>query len=129
VGAGHIGTALLGYRGFADQGFDIVAAFDADAERVGRTIDGLVVQPMTQLTPRAGFEIGVIATPAAAAQVVADALVAAGVHGILNFAPRKLRVPDAVTVRTVDMTMEFESLSYALTHARAARPRRRRAGR
>ena len=129
VGAGHIGSALLGYRGFADQGFDIVAAFDADAERVGRTIDGLVVQPMTQLTPRAGFEIGVIATPAAAAQVVADALVAAGVHGILNFAPRKLRVPDAVTVRTVDMTMEFESLSYALTHARAARPRRRRAGR
>ena len=126
VGAGHIGSALLGYRGFADQGFDIVAAFDADPERVGRTIDGLIVRPIGQLSPKDAFEIGVIATPAAAAQVVADALVAAGVQGILNFAPRKLRVPEAVTVRAVDMTMEFESLSYALTHARVTGPRRRR---
>jgi redox-sensing transcriptional repressor len=126
VGAGHIGTALLGYRGFAEQGFDIVAAFDTDADRVGRTIGGLVVQPVSQLTQRAGYEIGVIATPAGAAQQVADALVAAGVQGILNFAPRKLRVPETVAVRAVDMTMEFESLSYALTHARAAGPRRRK---
>jgi redox-sensing transcriptional repressor len=126
VGAGHIGTALLGYRGFAEQGFDIVAAFDTDADRVGRTIGGLVVQPVSQLTQRAGYEIGVIATPAGAAQQVADALVAAGVQGILNFAPRKLRVPEMVAVRAVDMTMEFESLSYALTHARAAGPRRRK---
>jgi redox-sensing transcriptional repressor len=126
VGAGHIGTALLGYRGFAEQGFDIVAAFDTDADRVGRTIGGLVVQPVSQLTPRAGYEIGVIATPASAAQQVADALVAAGVHGILNFAPRKLRVPETVAVRAVDMTMEFESLSYALTHAQASGPRRRK---
>jgi redox-sensing transcriptional repressor len=96
VGAGHIGTALLGYRGFAEQGFDIVAAFDTDADRVGRTIGGLVVQPVS------------------------------GVHGILNFAPRKLRVPETVAVRAVDMTMEFESLSYALTHAQAAGPRRRK---
>jgi redox-sensing transcriptional repressor len=127
VGAGHIGTALLGYRGFADQGFDIVAVFDADAARIGRTLEGLVVRPVSQLSARDGFEIGVIATPVRAAQEVADALVAAGVQGILNFAPRKLRVPPAVTLRTVDMTMEFESLSYALTHARAPAPRRRRA--
>jgi redox-sensing transcriptional repressor len=84
------------------------------------------VRPLGQLSAKDGFEIGVIATPAAAAQAVADALVAAGVQGILNFAPRKLRVPESVTVRAVDMTMEFESLSYALTHARAAGPRRRR---
>ena len=126
VGAGHIGTALLGYRGFADQGFDIVAVFDADAARIGRTLEGLVVRPVAQLSAKDAFEIGVIATPVRAAQEVADALVAAGVQGILNFAPRKLRVPAAVTLRTVDMTMEFESLSYALTHARA-RPARRRA--
>ena len=125
--AGHIGTALLGYRGFAAQGFDLVAAFDADATRVGRTVEGLTVRPMAQLSARDGFDIGVIATPARAAQEVADALVAAGVQGILNFAPRKLHVPDAVTLRTVDMTMEFESLSYALSHARATAPRRRRA--
>jgi len=127
VGAGHIGSALAGYRGFAEQGFDIAAVFDADGERIGRTVEGLPVRPMSQLLPREGFEIGVIATPAAAAQVVADALVAAGVRGILNFAPRKLRVPPGVTVRAVDMTMEFESLSYAITRSRAPGPRRGRA--
>lgn len=127
VGAGHIGSALVGYPGFAEQGFDIVAVFDADAERIGRTVEGLAVRPMSQLTAREGCEIGVIATPAGAAQSVADALVAAGVQGILNFAPRKLRVPDSVALRTVDMTMEFESLSYALNRARAPGARRKRA--
>ncbi len=127
VGAGHIGSALVGYRGFADQGFDIVAVFDADATRVGRTLEGLVIRPVSQLTRGEGFEIGVIATPVRAAQEVADVLVAAGVQGILNFAPRKLRVPEAVMLRTVDMTMEFERLSYAITHAHVAAPRRRRA--
>lgn len=126
VGAGHIGSALAGYRGFSDQGFDVAAVFDADQGRVGRTVEGLVVRHVSQLSAKEGFEIGVIATPVRAAQEVADALVAAGVQGILNFAPRKLRVPGTVTLRTVDMTMEFESLSYALTHAREDRPRRRR---
>lgn len=125
VGAGHIGTALLGYPAFADQGFELVAIFDADPERVGKTVEGRVVRPIAQLSARDGFEIGVIATPARAAQEVADALVAAGVQGILNFAPRKLRVPDVVSLRTVDMTMEFESLSYALTNARTTTRRNR----
>jgi redox-sensing transcriptional repressor len=85
-----------------------------------------VVRPIAQLSAKDGFEIGVIATPVRAAQEVADALVAAGVQGILNFAPRKLRVPAQVSLRTVDMTMEFESLSYALTHARTTSRRRDR---
>lgn len=127
VGAGHIGSALVGYRGFSEQGFDITAVFDADAARVGRTLEGLVVRHVSQLSAKDGFEIGVIATPVRAAQEVADLLVAAGVQGILNFAPRKLRVPAHVTLRTVDMTMEFESLSYALTHAKPAAARRKRA--
>lgn len=127
VGAGHIGTALVGYRGFSDQGFDIAAVYDADAARVGRTLEGLVVRHVSQLSSKDGFEIGVIATPVRAAQEVADQLVAAGVKGILNFAPRKLRVPASVMLRTVDMTMEFESLSYALTHARPVAVRRKRA--
>ena len=126
VGAGHIGSALAGYRGFLDQGFDIAAVFDADPARVGKPLEGLTVRHVSQLSAEDGFEIGVIATPARAAQEVADSLVAAGVHGILNFAPRKLRVPAGVTLRTVDMTMEFESLSYALTHARPAAARRKR---
>ena len=127
VGAGHIGAALLGYRGFADQGFDIVAVFDADPARIGRTVEGIAVRPVSQISAREAYEIGVIATPARAAQEVADLLVAAGVQGILNFAPRMVRVPAGVALRTVDMTMEFESLSYALTHARRVVPRRRRA--
>ena len=126
VGAGHIGSALVGYRGFSDQGFDIAAVFDADASRVGRTLEGLVVRHVSLLSSKDGFEIGVIATPVRAAQEVADMLVAAGVQGILNFAPRKLWVPATVMLRTVDMTMEFESLSYALTHTREPVARRKR---
>ena len=124
VGAGHIGSALLAYRGFADQGFDIVAVYDADPARIGTTVDGLVVQPISALSSAEAFDVGVIATPIRAAQEVADALVAAGARGILNFAPRKLRIPPDLTLRTVDMTMEFESLSFALSKPDG--PRRRR---
>ena|SRR5437867_7126810 len=128
IGAGHVGSALLAYRGFEEQGFDVVAVFDRDPSRVGSKIGHLVVRDVVELPGEAanrGFEIGVIATPIKSAQEVADALVAAGVRGILNFAPRKLFVPPHVALRTVDMTMEFESLSFALTQAPS---RRRRAG-
>lgn len=124
VGAGHIGSALLAYRGFAEQGFDIVAVYDADPARIGTTVDGLVVQPISALPSAEAFDVGVIATPIRAAQEVADALVAAGARGILNFAPRKLRIPPDLALRTVDMTMEFESLSFALSKPDG--PRRRR---
>jgi redox-sensing transcriptional repressor len=125
VGAGHIGSALLAYRGFNEQGFDVVAVFDAGLQRVGQKLGDLVIRDMATLVPEDAIDMGVIATPMRAAQDVADALVAAGVRGILNFAPRKLKVPREVTLRTVDMTMEFESLSFALSQART--PRRRRA--
>jgi redox-sensing transcriptional repressor len=123
VGAGHVGAALLAYRGFAAQGFDIVAVFDRDPERIGRALGSLVIQDAARLPEAAAggaFDIGVIATPIQAAQQVADVLVAAGVVGILNFAPRKLFVPPHVALRTVDMTMEFESLSFSLTQMRCA---------
>src|SRR6266540_2829208 len=130
VGAGHIGSALLAYRGFATQGFDVVAVYDRDPARIGQKVAGLPVQDVATLPAAAslGLDIGVIATPLKAAQEVADALVAAGVRGILNFAPRKLFVPGHVALRTVDMTMEFESLSFALHQSRAPRRRRVRAG-
>jgi len=125
VGAGHIGAALLAYRGFAAQGFDVVAVFDRDPARIGQKLSGLVVQDVTALPGSPpGLDIGVIATPLKAAQEVADALVAAGVRGILNFAPRKLFAPPHVALRSVDMTVELESLSFALHQTRA--PRRRR---
>lgn len=123
VGAGNVGTALLSYRGFGAQGFDIIAVFDQDPARVGQRIGDLTVQHVAELPVAAAamsFDMGVIATPARAAQEVADALVAAGVRGILNFAPRKLVVPMQVTLRSVDMTMEFESLAFALAQAQGA---------
>jgi redox-sensing transcriptional repressor len=131
VGAGNLGTALMLYRGFQKQGFDVVAAFDRDPARIGQPLGDLVVRDIAELPAAAkngGFDMGVIATPLRAAQDVADALVAAGVRGILNLAPRKLFVPAHVALRTVDMTVEFESLSFALnTLAPPARRRRPRA--
>lgn len=127
VGAGNVGAALISYRGFQQQGFEVVAVFDRDPARVGLALGGLVVQHVDALAASAAsgaFEIGVIATPLKPAQEVADALVAAGVRGILNFAPRKLHVPPGVSLRNVDMTMEFESLSFALSQPRGARRRR-----
>jgi len=128
VGVGNLGTALLLYRGFERQGFDVVAAFDRDPARIGRPLGRLTVRDIAELPAAAregGFDLGVIATPLKAAQEVADALVAAGVRGILNLAPRKLFVPAHVALRTVDMTVEFESLSFALANI-STPPRRRR---
>jgi redox-sensing transcriptional repressor len=124
AGAGHIGSALLAYRGFAAQGFDVVAVFDADPAQIGRAAGDLVVRDISQLSTEDAIDIGVITTPLRAAQDVADAFVAAGVRGILNFAPRKLRVPGGIWVRAVDMTTEFESLSFALSQPNATRRRR-----
>jgi redox-sensing transcriptional repressor len=130
VGAGNIGAALIAYRGFEKQGFDVVGVFDRDTARIGTRLGGFTVQDVATLPAllaREKVDLGVIATPLRAAQEVADALVAAGVRGILNFAPRKLFVPPHVTLRTVDMTMEFESLSFALSQPRPARRRGPRA--
>jgi len=126
VGAGHVGSALLAYRGFAAQGFDVVAVYDRDPARIGQKLSGVAIQDVASLPAAAGqgFDIGVIATPVRAAQEVADALVTAGVRGILNFAPRKIFVPAQVTLRNVDMTVELETLSFALHQTR-----RRRGGR
>jgi redox-sensing transcriptional repressor len=124
VGAGHIGSALLAYRGFHEQGFDVVAVFDADGSRVGQRLGALTIRDVATLGPKDAIDMGVIATPVRAAQEVADALVAAGVRGILNFAPRKLRVPRGIALRAVDMTMEFESLSFALSKPRSGGRRR-----
>ena len=126
VGAGNIGAALIAYRGFERQGFDVVAVFDRDPTRIGTTIGSFTVQDVGALgsvVAREGADLGVIATPPRAAQDVADALVAAGVTGILNFAPRKLFVPPHVAQRTVDMTMELEGLSFSVSAARSTRRR------
>ncbi len=122
VGVGNLGQALAGYGGFASRGFRVAALLDVDPARVGTSVAGVAVRPLTDLAAvveeLGGRVIGVIATPAAAAQEVADLLVAASVTSILNFAPVVLAVPDAVDVRKVDLALELQILSFH--HARRA---------
>jgi len=115
VGVGNLGHALAGYAGFATRGFRVAALFDADPGRVGRRIAGLVVRHIDELDQVVRSEdvsIGVIATPAQAAQEVCDRLVAAGVTSILNFAPVVLTTPPNVDVRKVDLAVELQILSF-----------------
>jgi redox-sensing transcriptional repressor len=115
VGVGNLGHALAGYAGFASRGFRIAALLDADHARVGEEISGLHVRHIGELdrvVADEGISIGVIATPAPAAQLVCDQLVAAGVTSILNFAPCVLTVPDGVDVRKVDLSIELQILSF-----------------
>lgn len=115
VGIGNLGHALAGYTGFGDRGFRIAALFDADVTRVGEPINGLRVRHIDDVPAvvrEESISIAVIATPAFAAQRVADQLVAAGVTSILNFAPCVLSVPEGVDVRKVDLAIELQILSF-----------------
>ena len=119
IGAGKIGSALVQYRGFGQRGFDIVAIFDADPAKIGRQWNGLAVQDIANLETelaRQPVDMAVLVTPAEAAQPVADRLVRLGVRAILNFAPLQLTVPGDVVVKTVNLALELETLSYALTN-------------
>jgi redox-sensing transcriptional repressor len=115
VGVGNLGHALAGYAGFGNRGFRFVALFDADPARIGERINGMVVRDiaeMPEVVAAEAISIAVIATPAHAAQEVADRLVAAGITSILNFAPCVLTVPDGVDVRKVDLAVELQILSF-----------------
>jgi redox-sensing transcriptional repressor len=115
VGIGNLGHALANYKGFQARGFRIVALVDADPTKVGERVSGLVVRGLDELPAIAadeGIAIGIIATPAAAAQEVADRLVASGVTSILNFAPALISVPPTVSVRKVDLSIELQILSF-----------------
>jgi redox-sensing transcriptional repressor len=115
VGLGNLGHALANYRGFSARGFRVVALVDADRSKVGEKIGDLVVRHLDDLPAIAEADhpaIGVIATPATAAQAVADQLVAAGVSAILNFAPTVLSVPPSVSIRKVDLSIELQILSF-----------------
>ena len=115
IGVGNLGHALAGYGGFTSRGFHIAALLDADPQRVGESIAGLVVRHVDELPDvisEFDIAIGVIATPAHAAQGVCDQLVDCGVTSILNFAPTVLVVPDGVDVRKVDLAIELQILSF-----------------
>jgi len=115
VGLGRLGSALCAYNGFSSRGIRIAALVDSDPAKVGTKIGGLTVSPMSKLRSLVrehGVAIAVIATPGAAAQEVADALVAAGITSILNFAPAVVSVPEDVIVRKVDLSIELQILAY-----------------
>ena len=118
VGAGNIGRAVMSYGRLRTKGFEIVAVFDSDAEIVGTEIAGHHVHPMRDLAAivaERNIEVGMVAVPAEAAQEVAEALVAAGVRGILNFAPVRLNVGDAVPIVSVDLTVSLEQLAFRIS--------------
>jgi redox-sensing transcriptional repressor len=115
VGIGNLGHALANFSGFASRGFRIAALLDSDPDRVGEKVAGLTISALDDLDSivvRQGVSIGVIATPASAAQDVCDRLVSAGVTSVLNFAPAVLTVPEAVDLRKVDLSMELQILAY-----------------
>ena len=115
VGLGNLGLALLSYRGFEPEGFEITAAFDLDA---ARRRDKQVLQPvhgmekLGEFIPAHGIKMAILTVPATAAQAVTNELVEAGITGILNFAPIVLQVPEEVMVNNVNLAIELENLSY-----------------
>lgn len=115
VGIGNLGHALANYRGFAERGFQTAALVDSDPAKLGEVVGGLAVRSIEDL-PRIVRErdiaIGVICTPAVAAQEVADRLVASGIRSILNFAPAVIAVPTGVSVRKVDLAIELQILAF-----------------
>ncbi len=115
VGAGNLGQALAGYGGFTDRGFPVGGIVDVDPAKIGTVVGGARVRhldDLEQIVRSKDLSIGVIATPAGAAQSAADALVAAGITSILNFAPNVISTPHGVSVRKVDLAVELQILSY-----------------
>ena len=117
VGAGNIGRALVSYDRFRREGFEIVAVFDGDPALAGKEVGGKRVRPVSELAKVDAAEhitLGVIAVPRESAQQVADALVAAGIRGILNFAPRRIEVRDGIGIVSVDFTVALEQLAFQI---------------
>jgi redox-sensing transcriptional repressor len=119
IGAGKIGAALAQYRGFRQRGFVILGAYDDNPDKIGKTVEGMAVADIEQMErdfQRDQPDIVVLTVPAEAAQRILDRVVKTGVKAVLNFAPTQLQAPPDVTVKTVNMAMELEGLSFALTN-------------
>ena len=124
IGIGNLGQALANYRNFSARGFRIVALLDSDEAKVGEVVAGLPIRSLDDLDRVVAdlrVAIGIIATPAHVAQDVADRLVAAGVTSILNFAPAVLNVPEGVSLRKVDLSIELQILSFYQQRQNGAR--------
>ena len=119
LGAGKIGSALVQYRGFRHRGFEIVGILDVDPAKIGKRWDGVTVSDVKDLEVQVRaqpVDIAVVVTPAEVAQELTDRLVRLGIKAILNFTPLQLSVPEDVAVKNVNLALELEALSYALTN-------------
>jgi redox-sensing transcriptional repressor len=119
IGAGKIGAALARYEGFAERGFQVAGVYDRDPSKVGTEWGDITVRPESDLEKDIAskrYEIAVLAVPADAAQKLVDRVVKAGIKGILSFAPVQLSVPHDVALRAVNMAMELEGLTFAITN-------------
>ncbi len=126
VGVGNLARALLRYRGFQLQGFRFVALFDADPAKIGQSLDGIVIhapEEMGRVVAATRAELGLVAVPSEMAQAAADALVAAGIRGILNFAPAMLRLPARVSLVSVDLAIQLEQLAFQVQLSAGDEPR------
>jgi redox-sensing transcriptional repressor len=115
VGVGNLGRALANYKGFGERGFRVSAVVDIDESKIGKSVDSMVIEDfgdLERIVKEREISIGIVATTAAAAQDAADRLVSAGVKSILNFAPTVLQVPDDVSLRKVDLSIELQILSF-----------------
>lgn len=122
VGTGHLGEAIARYRGFQDKGFEIVALFDADNNKVGKELNGHSIHHYTdipQVIGEMGLQVAIVAVPAPSAQEVVDLLVSAGVKAILNYAPVSLQVPPDVRTRNIDPVGLLQSMTYYLNPDKA----------
>jgi redox-sensing transcriptional repressor len=118
IGMGRLGRAVVSYPGFAPEGFNIVAAFDADDSIVGQTISGLDVHSISvlaKIVKEKDIKIGIVTVPIDNAQEVIDALVDAGIKSILNYAPLSPQVPEGITVRGIDPVLSLQSMTYYIT--------------
>ena len=119
IGIGNLGSALIRHGNFIKHGYIFAGAFDVDSQKVGRKLpNGLVINHVDELgeiIKQRQITIGVITTPASAAQGVANQLILAGINGILNFAPIQIQVPDCCHVENVDFTIKLDSIAYHLS--------------
>lgn len=123
VGAGNLGRALMAYHGFDAKGFKLVAVFDNDPTKAGKRENTFVVQLLSELSDtvkRLSIRLAIMAVPAEVAQEVADQLLAAGIRGLLNFAPVSIHTPDHVAVKSVDLAVQLEQLSFQVNVSVAA---------
>ncbi|MGI9035485.1 MAG: redox-sensing transcriptional repressor Rex [Pyrinomonadaceae bacterium] len=123
VGAGRLGTALANYHGFKQSNFDVVALFDSNAEKIGEMVGNIRVSDFRDfagIAEREKIDLAVIAVPAQFAQRVLEKIIEAGIKAILNFAPTPLKTDGKAKLKTVDLTISLESLSYFLAHPAAA---------